>query len=33
MQWLGQANGSFAASAATYQMSTDWHVQPSDILT
>ena len=26
MQWLGQANGSFAASAATYQTPADWQV-------
>jgi hypothetical protein len=29
MQWLGQQNGSFAASFATYQMPLDWQVAAS----
>ena len=31
-QWLGQADGSFLPSPATYQMPTDWTIQPEDNL-
>jgi hypothetical protein len=29
--WLGQANGSFVQSPASYAMPNTWHVQPDDL--